>query len=68
MIIMMIIVSFDDDDDDDDDPDHDHDHDFVIYLIYFDAHYVCFAVSSADTSQHPHEITGSATHQQLRND
>ena len=54
VIIMMTVVSFDDCDDDDDDDD-----DFVIYLICFDAHYVCFADSSADTSQHPHEIIGN---------
>jgi len=69
MIIMMIIVSFDDDDDDHDhEHDHEHDDNCVLYFIYFDAHYVCFTDSSADTSQHRHEITGSATHQELRND
>lgn len=46
MILMMIIVSFDDCDD----------HDGNYY--YYD--HVCFTDSSADTSQHRHEITGSA--------
>ena len=46
MIIMMIIVSFDDDDDDDHDHEHDHEHDdnCVIYFIYFDAHYVVLLI------------------------